>query len=697
MKIKSLYVSSHAAASGKLVVTMGMMEFLKARMGRVAFFKPFVVDGVRDNDVTFFLERYGLDMARTDMVGLSIQQVERYAAEGRLDRAIGQLMERIKALEAAYDFVLIEGLQPEAFPETIESNLNLELARNTGAAFVNVLKGCDQDAEALLDAIRIDHERITVSGCTHFATFVNRLEAPVAETLRMMLAESDVPIPTYLLEEIPELDMPTVGEVAEALGCERIRGAAESMRRVVRGTRIAAMQLEHFLGYLEEGDLVLVPGDRPEIVLGAIMAARSPNYPTISGILLSGGQGLSAPITAMLEGEDDLAIPIVSYGEDTYHTALKVEHVSATIRPGSERKIALAMGLFNAAVDYDHLQRQIAQTDASVMTPMMFEYSLFQKAQKQMKRIVLPEATDDRVLRAAEVLLRRKAVEVVLLGESDAIRRLADLRGLDLDRARIVDPEHSELTAGFAETLYTLRRHKGVTRDTANDMIRSPSYFGTMMVYTGEADGMVSGAIHTTQETIRPALQIIKTRPGIPIVSSLFFMSMAQQVLIYADCAINQDPDPEALATIAITTAETAMQFGFEPRVAMLSYSTGSSGKGADVDKVIRATQIAQKKRPDLLIEGPMQYDAAIDPDVARTKLPDSKVAGRATVFIFPDLNTGNNTYKAVQRSTGALAVGPILQGLNKPINDLSRGCTVSDIVSTVLITAIQASGGGDA
>ncbi len=697
MKIKSLYVASHAVASGTLVVTMGMMEFLKARMGRVAFFKPFVTDEIHDNDITFFLERYGLDMVRADMVGVTVHEIERSAARGELEGVIERLMARIKGLEAAYDFVLIEGLQPEAFPDTIDTDLNLELARNAGAAFVTVLNGRGEDAQMLLDAIRIDHERITASGCAHFATFANRLEPSVASALCTQIDAMACPMPIYCLEEIPELDRPTVGEVAEALGCERIRGTAEAMRRVVRGTRIAAMQLGHFLDYLEAGDLILVPGDRPEIVLGAVMAADSPHYPTVSGILLTGGQRLPASVTAILEGADHHGIPLLASMEDTYHTAMRVEHVSATIRPESERKIALAMGLFNAAVDYDHLQRQIAQTDSSVMTPMMFEYSLFQKAQKRLQRIVLPEATDARVLRAAEVLLRRKAVTIILLGEAEAIRRIAGARGLDIEGATIIDPERSEWTAAFAETFYILRRNKGITRDAAYDLVRSPSYFGTMMVHMGQADGMVSGAIHTTQETIRPALQIIKTRPGIPIVSSLFFMSMAQQVLIYADCAINQDPDPEALATIAITTAETAKQFGFEPRVAMLSYSTGSSGKGADVDKVIRATAIAQERRPDLLIEGPLQYDAAIDPDVARTKLPDSEVAGRATVFIFPDLNTGNNTYKAVQRSTGALAVGPILQGLNQPINDLSRGCTASDIVSTVLITAIQASGGGDA
>ncbi len=691
MKIKSLYVSSHERAAGKLVVTMGMMEFLKAKMGRVAFFKPFVLDGERDHDITFFLERYALVMARKEMFGLTVKQIERYAAEGRLKVAIKLLMRRIKALEAAYDFVVIEGLQMDAFPTTIEMDLNLELARNIRAAYVNVLKGYSKSAQEILDEIRIDHEHISGSGCVHFATFANRLSEDVIGELQPKLAEESFSVPIYLLREIEELDQPTMGEVEHTLGATRIWGSDEEMRRVVRSIKIAAMQLEHFLDYIEAGDLILVPGDRPDIVVGAILAAGSPHYPTISGILLTGGRMLPESVSRMLEGADHHAIPVLAFGEDTYHTALRVEHVSATIGAASERKIALAMGLFNGAVDYDHLSRKIAQADSSVMTPMMFEYSLFQKAQAHKKRIVLPEATDERVLRACEVLLRRDAVEIILLGKEEEIGRIANAKGLDISRACIVDPETSELIEPFVQTFCDLRRAKGMTPDIAVDLVMSPSYFGTMMVHTGHADGMVSGAIHTTQETIRPALQIIKTRPGTPIVSSLFFMSMAKQVLIYADCAINQDPTPEELAVIAITTADTATQFGFEPRVAMLSYSTGTSGKGADVDKVAEATRIAQARRPDLLIEGPMQYDAAIDPEVGRKKLPGSNVAGRATVFIFPDLNTGNNTYKAVQRSTGALAVGPILQGLNKPINDLSRGCTYSDIISTVLITAIQA------
>ena len=349
------------------------------------------------------------------------------------------------------------------------------------------------------------------------------------------------------------------------------------------------------------------------------------------------------------------------------------------------------MGLFNSAVDMEELNELIQQESTTLLTPIMFEYSLFQRARISKQKIVLPEGLDERILRAAETVLRRDVVDIVLLGNRAEIRHQSGVLGLDISKAEIIDPHDSPLLEKFAKEFYRLRKHKGIPLDAAFDLVTSLSYFGTMMVHMGYADGMVSGAIHTTQETIRPALQIIKTKPETPIVSSLFFMSFETRVLVYADCAINQDPSAEELAMIAITTADTAQRFGIEPRIAMLSYSTGSSGKGADVEKVALATRIAQEKRPDLLIEGPIQYDAAIDPVVASKKLPGSEVAGRATIFIFPDLNTGNNTYKAVQRSSGAVAIGPVLQGLKKPINDLSRGCLVADIVNTVVITAIQA------
>jgi phosphate acetyltransferase len=327
-----------------------------------------------------------------------------------------------------------------------------------------------------------------------------------------------------------------------------------------------------------------------------------------------------------------------------------------------------------------------------IMTPVMFEYKILEQAQSDKMRIILPESSDDRVLRASEILLKRDIVDIILLGDEVEIEHRASQLRLDISKANIINPKSSKkMLIKFANQFYEMRKDKGLSKKMACDTMDLVSYFATMMIYNGMADGMVSGAIHTTADTVRPALQIIKTKPNINIVSSLFFMCLDRGVLIYADCAINQNPKAEELATIAISSADSARDFGIEAKIAMLSYSTGDSGNGEDVKRVREATKIVQTLRPDLVVDGPMQYDTAIDIDVARQKLPESRVGGRATIFIFPDLNTGNNTYKAVQRSTGALAIGPILQGLKKPINDLSRGCSVDDIVNTVAITAIQA------
>jgi phosphate acetyltransferase len=322
----------------------------------------------------------------------------------------------------------------------------------------------------------------------------------------------------------------------------------------------------------------------------------------------------------------------------------------------------------------------------------MFEYTLLDRARAGARHIVLPEGTDERVLRAADILLRRRVVELTLLGPEATVRGAASRLGLDLYGAHVLDPSEPQLLERFAAEYAARRVHKGVTVDQARDVVSDVSYFGTMMVALGMVDGMVSGATHTTAETIRPSFELVKTRPGVSIVSSVFLMCLADRVLVYGDCAVNPNPDAAQLADIAISSAATAAQFGIEPRVAMLSYSTGASGSGAEVERVREATELVRERAPELSVEGPIQYDAAVDAGVARTKLPDSEVAGRATVFIFPDLNTGNNTYKAVQRSANAIAIGPVLQGLNQPVNDLSRGATVHDIVNTVAITAIQGS-----
>ncbi|HFB53721.1 MAG TPA: phosphate acetyltransferase, partial [Sulfurimonas autotrophica] len=457
------------------------------------------------------------------------------------------------------------------------------------------------------------------------------------------------------------------------------------------GVKVAALSLDNFLDHIEEDDLVIVPADRSDIILGLYGALHSVNYPSISAIVFPFDMKIHPNIQKLIDGLEGFKVPILSVESDTFITAKNIMKVHSRLRVDSERKIALALGLFNESVDVKAIEEKIATTYNDVMTPQMFEYKLFDMARQNKKRIVLPEASDERVLRAAEILLRRDVAEIILLGDADELRERYLRLGLDLSKAMVVNHLQSSYIDEFIELFYEKRKHKGLTREAAADAMTHLSYFATMMVECGYADGMVSGAIHSTADTIRPALQIIKTKEGVSIVSSVFFMCFETKVLVYGDCAINEDPNAEQLADIAIASADTAKTFGITPKVAMLSYSTGESGHGADVDKVRAATAIVKEKRPDLLVEGPIQYDAAINKEVARIKLPNSKVAGEATVFIFPDLNTGNNTYKAVQRSSGAIAIGPVIQGLKKPVNDLSRGCLVEDIVNTVAITAIQA------
>jgi len=696
MKSDSLYISSLEPATGSLIITMGIMELLKGKLGRVAFFRPVIDDNNEvDHDISFVLEKYSLDMNYEDAFGFKTHEVEKFMAENRFNDFIESLLEKFKKLEKEYDFVVVEGLHNSSFSQTVDFDINISIAQNLGTPYISVLKGKGKSALEIFDEISIETDSIKSSGCTHVATFVNRIDPKITNELRgNLLSLNTKENPVYLLEEVEELDTPTVAEIKKNLGCIQILGEEKDLRRVVKQSKIAAMKLENFLEYIEDGDLIIVPGDRSDIIIGSLSSVFSKNYPTISGILLTGGLLPHKSVKKLFSGFDRCTMPILSVEEDTYTTVMKVKDVPATITPQSERKIALAMGLFSSNVDTVYLGNKIVSDITSdTVTPIMFEFGLFERARANKKRIVLPESDDERILRATEMLLRRDVADIILLGVEKKIIEKSKTLGLDISKAIFIDPKTSPLMDKYANSFYELRKKKGLTHEVAKQSLEIDTYFATMMVYIGDADGMVSGAVHTTQDTIRPALQIIKTKPNISIVSSVFFMCLDTKVLVYGDCAVNQDPNDEQLAQIAMTSSQTAKIFGIEPRVAMLSYSTGDSGKGDEVEKVRAATKIVKAKMPDLLVEGPIQYDAAIDAKVAKTKLPNSKVAGRATVFIFPDLNTGNNTYKAVQRSSGAIAIGPVLQGLNKPVNDLSRGCLVADIVNTVAITAIQAQG----
>ena len=690
MKIKSLYIAAQEKHAGTLFVTMGMMEILKRNLHRVAFFRPVIYSkDIRDADISFMLQRYDLEMEYEDAYGFDIEYVEDMIASKRDNELIDQLIVKFKKLENKYDFVLCEGIRKSFLTSTISYDLNIKIAQNFASPYINIISAKNVTAKEVYEDILIENESSTSQGCTHFATFINRLDDKKYKFLEKKL--KDYKLNIYLLKEVKELNMPTISDVLESMNAEPILMRDQDLSRVIRGVKVAALTLDNFLDHIEEDDLIIVPADRSDIILGLLGTLYSTSYPNISGMIFPFDMRAHPNIQKLISGLDSFTIPVLSVTTDTYITARDLSKVNARLRVTSQRKIALALGLFNSNVDIEAIENKISSSASTILTPMMFEYKLFETARLNKKRIVLPESGDERILRAAEIILRREVADIILIGKEKELRENYLRLGLDLGKATIVDKDNPKLVKEFVEAFYLMRKDKGLTMRAAEDAINNVNYFSTMMVQLGYADGMVSGAIHSTGETIRPALQIIKTVPGVSVVSSVFFMCLKTKVLVYGDCAVNQDPDAKTLSEIAISSANTAASFGVEPKVAMLSYSTGDSGSGADVDKVREATRLAKEKNPELLIEGPIQYDAAVNKKVAKTKLPNSKVAGEATVFIFPDLNTGNNTYKAVQRSSDAIAIGPILQGLNKPINDLSRGCLVADIVNTVAITAIQA------
>lgn len=690
MKIKSLYISAGDKNVGTLFVSMGMMEVLKRNLHRVAFFRPIILSkDIRDKDIDFILKRYDIDIDYEDAYGFDIDYVESMIASKQSDELINELIKKFKKLEESYDFVLCEGIRRSFLTPTIEYDLNMILAQNFGSSIINIINAKDRSVEDIYENILIENENLASNECSRFATFINRFDEKNYLELKEKLKSDDSNI--YFLKEVKELDIPTIEDIVEALNAKMKLCFENCGSRIVRGFKIASMGVDNFLDHIQEDDLVIVPADRSDILLAIIGAFYSKEFPKISAILLVSSIEIHPNIQKIISGLKSYNIPILSVSEDSYESVKKLSRVYAKLRVESDRKIALALGLFNSSVDVKAIEERIQTQQSKVVTPMMFEYKLFEGARQNRKKIVLPESEDERILRAAEIILRRDVADIVLLGDEEEIRESCQKLGLDLGKASIIDPDKSELMEKFTNTFYEMRKEKGLTYQNAKDAMIHKNYFATMMVHLGYAQGMVSGAMHSTADTIRPALQIIKTTPEVNLVSSLFFMCLKTKVLVYGDCALNQNPNAKELAQIALSCASTAAAFGIEPKVAMLSYSTGESGSGEDVDKVKEATKILKSLKKDLEVEGPIQYDAAIDKEVAMLKLPNSKVAGEASVFIFPDLNTGNNTYKAVQRSSGAIAIGPVLQGLKKPVNDLSRGCSVADIVNTILITAIQA------
>jgi phosphate acetyltransferase len=682
-RTRGVYVTALEPDSGKSAIVLGLFETLARRAGRAAFFRP-LVESAPDPDVELIRTHYRLPQTETDSFALSVADL---APGAPLDALLGRVHEGFTAVAEGADLVVVEGSDLTA-STSAELEFNAAAAVHLGIPVLLVVGGLRRTAAQVLDEVRRDVAALTERGCDLLGVVCNRVDPATVDSVRAGLAAASGGLPGGVVPELPLLAAPTLAEVAAGLGAEVVAGSPADARPIER-VIVGAMGLPHFLDRIADDDLVITPGDRADLVAGTLAARLAGSYPAVAGLVLTGGE-VDPAVRRLAEGLGTAGMPVLAVPTDTYDTVTAVGRVRAALRPGDDRKIIAALRLLDEHVDHEALVRRLDVTRPNRVTPLMFEQQLLDRAKADRRHIVLPEGEEDRILLAAEQLLLRDVVELTVLGREDTIRTRAAALGLTLPGAHVVDPLTSPWRDEFAAEYARLRSHRGVGLPMALDLMADGTYFGTMMVRQGVADGMVSGATHTTAHTIRPAFEVIRTAPGVSLVSSAFLMALADRVVVYADCAVVPNPDSAQLAEIALGAADTAATFGVEPRVAMLSYSTGESGSGEDVETVRKATALVRSRRPDLPVAGPIQFDAAVDADVARTKLPDDAVAGRATVFVFPDLNTGNNTYKAVQRTAGAVAIGPVLQGLAKPVNDLSRGATVPDIVTTVAITAIQ-------
>lgn len=694
---KAIYIATSEHNSGKSIITLGLMSMLTGKTAKVGYFRPIIEDfkdGKIDNHIETVISHFGLDIAVEDAFAITKSKLIKKKNKGKLGEVLDLIIEKYKRLEEKFDFVLVEGTSFSGEGTVIELDMNVLIAKNLGIPAVIVGSGVDKTLEELIDSLYLAYDSFKVKDVEVLAVIANKVQLSNLKVVADGL-KSNLPA-AVLVNAIPlisSLNNPTLKEIVEVLGAKVLFGA-EFLNNEVGNFSVGAMQLRNYLLHLKENALVITPGDRADIILGALQANESANYPAISGIVLTGNIVPEDSIIKLIEGLTTI-VPIITVEGGTYGITNQLGNIKSKIYADNKLKIEVSINTFEKYVDVDDLSKKLLSFEGDGMTPKMFQYNLVKRAKQHRKHIVLPEGSDERIIIAASRLQAMDVVEISIIGNKKQIESKVLELGLpfDFSKVKIINPIKSEKYEDYVNTYYELRKNKNVSMAMAKDLMEDVSYFGTMMVYKGDADGMVSGAAHTTQHTILPALQFIKTKPETCLVSSIFFMCLEDRVSVFGDCAINPNPTAEQLAEIAISSADSSLAFGIKPKIAMLSYSSGSSGKGDEVDKVRAATEIVRNKRPDLKIEGPIQYDAAVDMAIGKSKMPNSEVAGQASVLIFPDLNTGNNTYKAVQRETGALAIGPMLQGLNKPVNDLSRGCTVDDIINTVVITAIQAQG----
>jgi phosphate acetyltransferase len=682
---RSVYIASPEGHTGKSVVALGVLDQLTRRVRRVGVFRPITRSTTASDDqlLTMLCEHDGVEIPAEESVGVTYDQVHHDP-----DAALATIVDRYHDVAERCEVVVIVGSDYTDVAGPTELAYNARIATNLGAPVLLVVSAHERTPSDVTHLADLALAELGQAHATTVGVVANRCDPAQRDAVDAALGQ--LGIPGWALPEVPLLSAPLLVDLLAALDGEHLFGDAGMLQREAEDMLVCGMNAEHVLERLVDGQLCIVAGDRPDVLVALAAANAADGFPGLAGIVLNGGYRPADHVLALVRSLDE-HLPVISTELSSYEAARTVASTRGMLGGSSQRKIDTALGVFEEHIDADALVAALDVPRSTVVTPLMFESLLLERARRHRQHIVMPEGDDERVLRAASTLLSRHIVDLTLLGNETEVRARAAAAGVDVDGARIIDPRSSELVDGFAEEYARLRAHKGITVEVARDIVRDVSYFGTMMVHADLADGMVSGAAHSTAHTITPSFEVIKTVPGTKVVSSVFFMLLADRVLVYGDCAIIPEPSVEQLADVAVSSAATAARFGVDPRIAMLSYSTGASGAGAEVDKVRAATELVRERRPDLLVDGPLQYDAAVDASVAEAKLPGSSVAGRATVFIFPDLNTGNNTYKAVQRSAGAVAIGPVLQGLNKPVNDLSRGATVRDIVNTVAITAVQA------
>ncbi len=691
----AIYIATNQPYSGKSVLALGLLNMLSGKTKKVAYFKPIIYrpnENVEDHHIKMISSYFKFNTPYESMYAFTREEVLQHRAAGNDAFVIDTIIEKFKLLEEQSDFVVVEGTDFLKDGVSFDFDANIAIAKNLGIPVILLVSGEDSTLEETSNNLLAATKSFSDKEIQVLAAVVNKANPTLIDSLKYTL-ENLLPA-DILLSIIPRdknLDNPTMKEITDSIDGVVLLGK-EKLSNQVDKSIVGAMQLNNLLLRLVENTLIVTPGDRGDIILAAMQANLSSNYPKVAGLILTGGLEPEPPILRLIAGLETV-VPVIQVQTGTFETVANISNTQSRISIDNVRKIDLAINTFDKYINVGGLEEKIKTFHSTGITPHMFQYQMVKRAKSQKKHIVLAEGNDDRVLIAAARLLQQDVVSLTILGDNEEIE--ASFKRLNLSFSRenvsIINPLKSPDFERYSETLYELRKSKNVTLEMARDMISDVSYYGTMMVFLGDADGMVSGAVHTTQHTIRPALQFVKTKPGIQTVSSVFFMCLEDRVCVFGDCAVNPNPTAEQLAEIAISAAESSISFGIEPLIAMLSYSSGTSGVGEDVEKVRRATEIVKEKRPDLKVEGPIQYDAAVDPVVGKQKMPNSPVAGQASVLIFPDLNTGNNTYKAVQRETGALAIGPMLQGLNKPVNDLSRGCTMEDIFNTVVITAIQA------